>query len=115
MIADILAKEGASKPLVIPNSLTYLKLFSGPKNLTVHLDHHTHAPTGIKKSGPGCALSLQCSKYEQTSPSRLTRATLDHCPTPMVARCFQPAQSVAIPKHILDCLGLDQWCTTFLG
>ncbi|GFX18213.1 integrase catalytic domain-containing protein [Trichonephila clavipes] len=54
-------------------------------------------------------------KHEQTSPSRLTRAALDHCPTPMVARCFQPAQSVEIPKHILDCLGLDQWCKTFLG
>ncbi|GFU09960.1 hypothetical protein TNCV_4522761 [Trichonephila clavipes] len=53
------------------------------------------------------------SKHEQTSPSRLTRAALDHCPTPMVARCFQPAQSVEIPKHILDCLGLDQWCKTF--
>ncbi|GFY15341.1 hypothetical protein TNCV_1571521 [Trichonephila clavipes] len=87
------------EPLVAPNSLTYLELFSGAKKsnsaiwttLPVHQWYQRRRLCG--------AMSLQCSRHEKTSLNRLIYGHFRSLSYSNVSKIFPACtKRVAIPK-----------------
>ncbi|GBN88799.1 hypothetical protein AVEN_83234-1 [Araneus ventricosus] len=102
-----LAKTGADDASVPSAPLTYLELFSRAKgrNRTIWLIPPVHHWYQGSRSG-GC-LSIDCSRRDQTTPTRFLSGHIRSLTFSDISKCLRSAEQ-ATPDHILACLGLSK-------
>ncbi|GBN03981.1 hypothetical protein AVEN_43771-1 [Araneus ventricosus] len=111
-IADALVKAGADDASVPSAPLTYLELFSRAKgrNKTIWLippEHHWY-----QGSRPGGCLSIDCSRRDQTTPTRFLSGHTRSLTFSDNSKCFEICPKCTAeqdtPDHIPACLGLSK-------